>query len=184
MNKEGVCIAAGSGTCIMQVPVQRKQRRISIVTVQGIMSGGFQMKTRKHMIEFIRKQKTAFVASVDEDGFPNIKAMFAPRKIEGDFFYFSTNTSSMRSQQFMKNSKASIYFYNRGRFRYEGIMLTGTMEVLQDEAIKKEIWCTGDTMYYSQGVTDPDYCVLKFTAVKGRHYCDLKTESFHVDDLE
>ena len=83
-----------------------------------------------------------------------------------------------------KNPKASIYFYNRGRFRYEGIMLTGTMEVLQDEAIKKEIWCTGDTMYYSQGVTDPDYCVLKFTAVKGRHYCDLKTESFHVDDLE
>lgn len=82
------------------------------------------MKTRKHMIEFIRKQKTAFVASVDEDGFPNIKAMFAPRKIEGDCFYFSTNTSSMRSQQFMKNSKASIYFYNRGRFKYEGIMLT------------------------------------------------------------
>lgn len=141
------------------------------------------MKTREHVMGFIQKQKTAFVASVDEDGFPTIKAMFSPRKIEGDSFYFSTNTSSMRTQQFMKNQKASIYFYNRGRFKYEGLMLTGRMEVLQDEEIKKEIWRTGDTMYYRQGVTDPDYCVLKFTAVKGRHYCDLKSESFQMEEL-
>ena len=142
------------------------------------------MRNRQHIIEFIQKQKTSFISSVDEDGFPNIKAMFAPRKIDGNFFYFTTNTSSMRSQQFMNNPKASIYSYNRGRFKYEGIMLTGTMEVLQDDDIKREIWRTGDTIYYKQGVTDPDYCVLKFTAIKGRHYCDLKTESFQVEDLE
>lgn len=62
-------------------------------------------------------------------------------------------------------------------------MLTGTMEVLQNEEIKREIWCAGDTMYYRQGVTDPDYCVLKFTAKKGRYYCNLKTESFCMEDL-
>lgn len=142
------------------------------------------METREHVMKFIQKQKTAFVGSVDEDGFPNLKAMFTPRKIDGNCFYFSTNTSSMRVQQFMKNSKASIYFYNRGRFKYEGLMLTGTMEVLQDDDIKQEIWCTGDTMHYKQGVTDLDYCVLKFTAIKGRHYCDLKTESFNIEDLK
>lgn len=136
------------------------------------------MKTREQIMEFINKQKVAFVASVDEDGFPNMKAMFAPRKIEGNSFYFSTNTSSMRTQQFLENPKASIYFYNKGRFKYEGVMLVGTMEVLQDDGIRREIWCVGDTMYYKQGVTDPDYCVLKFTAVRGRHYCDLKSESF------
>ena len=142
------------------------------------------MKTREQIVEFIQKQKVAFIASIDEDGFPNMKAMFVPRKIDGNCFYFTTNTSSMRSQQYMKNSKASIYFYNKGRFRYEGIMLTGTMEVLQDEDTKKEIWRAGDTLYYKQGVTDPDYCVLKFTAVKGRHYSDLKTVSFQFEDLE
>lgn len=141
------------------------------------------MKTRQYIIEFIQKQKTIFIGSVDEEGFPNMKAMFTPRKIEGNSFYFSTNTSSMRTQQFMRNPKASIYSYNRGRFKYEGIMLTGTMEVLQEDDIKREIWCIGDTMYYKQGVTDPDYCVLKFTAIKGRYYCDLKTESFDVEDL-
>ena len=136
------------------------------------------MVTKEHVYEFIKKQKTVFIASVDEDGFPNMKAMFTPRKIEGDSFYFSTNMSSMRTKQYIENPKASIYCYHRGRFRYEGIMLIGTMEVLQDIEIKKEIWQTGDTMYYKKGVTDPDYCVLKFTAEKGRQYCDLKTESF------
>lgn len=142
------------------------------------------MKTREQLMDFIRKQKTAFVASVDEEGFPNIKAMFTPRKIEGNSFYFTTNTSSMRTQQFMKNPRASIYFYKRGRFQYEGVMLTGTMEVLQDAEIKKEIWQIGDTLYYKEGVTDPDYCVLKFTAVKGRRYCALKSESFELKELE
>lgn len=142
------------------------------------------MKTRKHIISFIQKQKTAFIASVDEHGFPNIKAMFAPQKIEGNCFYFSTNTSSMRARQFLGNPKASIYFYQRGRFKYEGLMLTGTMEVLQDDKTKREIWRTGDLLYYRQGVTDPDYCVLKFTAAEGRYYCDLKTESFRMEDLE
>ena len=141
------------------------------------------MKSREALYNFIEKQKTAFVASVDEDGFPNIKAMFTPRKVEGDNFYFTTNTSSLRAAQFMKNPKASIYFYNRGRFRYEGVMLIGTMEVLQDARIKEEIWRTGDTMYYKEGVTDPDYCVLKFTAEKGRHYCDFKTKDFTMENL-
>lgn len=141
------------------------------------------MKTREELYEFINKQKTAFVASVDEDGFPNIKAMFTPRKIDGNSFYFTTNTSSLRAQQFMKNPKASIYFYNRGRFKYEGVMLVGTIEVLQDKEIKQEIWRSGDTMYYKQGIDDPDYCVLKFTAQNGRHYCALKTESFIMEDL-
>ena len=135
---------------------------------------------KEEMTAFIQKQKTAFVASVDEEGFPNIKAMFMPRKIEGNCFYFSTNTSSMRAQQFLKNEKASIYFYQRRRYRYEGLMLTGKMEILQDPEIKKEIWRSGDTMFYKQGVDDPDYCVLKFTAEKGRHYCDLKSESFDI----
>lgn len=138
------------------------------------------MKTREQIFEFIGSQKTAFVASVDSDGFPNLKAMLMPRKIEGNCFYFSTNTSSMRVAQYRENPKASIYFYHRGRFRYEGVMLTGTMEVLEDEQTKRDIWRTGDTMFYKKGVTDPDYCVLKFTAQRGRHYCDLKTESFEL----
>ena len=128
---------------------------------------------------FIDKQKVAFICSVDDDGFPNTKAMLKPRKRIGlKEFYFSTNTSSMRVAQYRKNPKASIYFYRKGLIKYVGVMLKGKMEVLTDQKTKNSIWRRGDTMFYKKGVTDPDYCVLKFTATSGRYYCDLKTENF------
>ncbi|MCL2027985.1 MAG: pyridoxamine 5'-phosphate oxidase family protein [Bacteroidales bacterium] len=130
---------------------------------------------------FIATRKVAFITSVDEEGFPNVKAMLQPRKIEGlKTFYFSTNTSSIRVKQYRENPKASLYFYRKGLVKYQGVMLKGTMEVLEDAEIKKALWQAGDKMFYPQGVTDPDYCVLKFTAVSGRYYCDLRTESFEV----
>ena len=51
---------------------------------------------------------------------------------------------------------------------------------MTDKETKNMIWKKGDTMFYKKGVTDPDYCVLKFTATSGRYYCDLKTESFEI----
>lgn len=130
---------------------------------------------------FVKKQKVSFIGSVDENGYPNMKAMLKPRKMNGlKEVYFSTNTSSLRAKQFQNNPNASIYFYHKGLIKYTGVMLVGKMEVLTDQETKDMIWRRGDTMFYKKGVTDPDYCVLKFTAESGRYYCDLKTESFEV----
>lgn len=127
----------------------------------------------------IDKQGVSFIASISEDGFPNIKAMLPPRKREGiREFYFTTNTSSMRVAQYRKNPKASIYFCDKRFFR--SVMLIGHMEVLEDPASKEMIWREGDTMYYPGGVTDPDYCVLKFVAESGRYYANFHSESFEV----
>ena len=136
----------------------------------------------KEIERFIGKQNVSFVCSLDDDGFPNVKAMLKPRKRNGlKEFWFSTNTSSMRVRQYQENPKASVYFYHKGLIRYEGVMLKGVMEVLTDQATKDMIWRKGDSVFYKQGVTDPDYCILKFTAESGRYYKDLKTESFTVE---
>lgn len=128
----------------------------------------------------IDKQKTAFIGSIDAEGFPTIKAMLQPRKREGiKYIYLTTNTSSMRVAQYRANNHACIYFCDR-RF-FKGVMLQGTMEVLTDSASKEMIWREGDTMYYKEGVTDPDYCVLKFTATSGRYYSGFKSENFIVE---
>ena len=128
----------------------------------------------------VDKQTVAFLGSIDQEGFPNIKAMLQPRNREGiRTFYFSTNTSSMRVAQFKKNNRACVYFCDR-RF-FKGVMLKGTIEVLTDPASKEMIWMPGDTMYYKEGVTDPDYCVLRFTAFSGRYYSEFKSEDFNVE---
>ena len=84
----------------------------------------------------------------------------------------------MRVSQYRENHKASIYFYDKRFFR--GVMLKGTMEVLEDADSKEMIWQEGDTMYYPLGVTDPDYCVLKFTAEEGRFYSNFNSETFQI----
>ena len=135
----------------------------------------------KKIEKLIKKCGVAFISSIDEAGFPNTKAMLPPRKNEGcKTFYFSTNTSSARVQQYKQNPKACLYFYQKKLTLYWGVMLKGQMEVLEDESSKKLLWQTGDKIYYPQGVTDPDYCVLKFTATEGRYYCNLETDSFTV----
>ena len=131
----------------------------------------------------IDKSGTAMIGSVDGEGFPNMKAMLPLRKREGiSEFYFTTNTSSMRVKQYLENPKASIYFYDK-RF-YRGVMLKGTMEVLTDSKSKEEIWREGDEIYYPLGVTDSDYCVLKFTAQSGRYYSNFRSEDFLVNNLK
>ena len=131
--------------------------------------------TKEQVFEFIKRQKTAIISSVDSEGFPNTKAMLSPRKIYGNDFYFSTNTSSLKVAQYNADEKACVYFYKRGLFSYMGVMLVGTMQVLTEQSIKDEIWQAGDTMFYKEGKTDPDYCILKFSALKCRVYKDLKT---------
>ena len=129
------------------------------------------------IIAFISKQKTAFLASVDDAGFPIVRAMLAPRKIEGNTLYFTTNTSSDKVKQFSENNKASVYFYKRGMVKYQGVCVTGIIEICTDQATKQLIWRPGDKMFYKQGVADPDYCVLKFKCLKAEYYCDLTTQT-------
>lgn len=129
------------------------------------------------ILQFISEQKTAFIASVNEQGYPVIRAMLAPRKIENNEIYFSTNTSSNKIKQYTANNKACVYFYKRGKFKYQGVSITGEMEVCTDQETKKDIWRVGDKLFYKEGVTDPDYCVLKFTCKLAEYYCDFKIET-------
>lgn len=134
-------------------------------------------KTLGNMID---KASVSIISSVDEKGFPNTKAMLPPKQREGiRHFYFTTNTSSMRVKQYTANPKACVYFFDK-RF-YRGVMFKGTMEILKDSSSKEMIWEAGDEMYYPKGVTDPDYCVLKFTAQTGRFYSNFKSENFAVE---
>ena len=118
--------------------------------------------------QMAEKQPIAYISSVDQDGFPWTKAMLKPRKREGiKTFYFTTNTFSIRVAQYKANPKAC--------------MLRGTMEVLTDAASKEMIWREGDEQYYPGGVTDSNYCVLKFTATDGRFYSDFYPRSFVIE---
>ena len=135
--------------------------------------------SKETMEKLIDAAGVSIIGSIDESGYPNSKAMLPPRKREGlETFYFTTNTSSMRVGQYKNNGKACLYFFDRRFFR--GVMLLGKMEVLTDQKSKDMIWEESDTMYYPLGVTDPDYCVLKFSSEKIRVYQNFGSRNMDV----
>ena len=134
---------------------------------------------QKTLGALIDKCSIAQLCYVDKDGFPATRAMLKPREWNGlREFYFTTNTSSEKVNALRNNPKTSIYFVDRRFFR--GVSLAGIAEILEDVAAKERIWRDGDEQYYSKGVTDPDYCVIKITVQKGRYYSNFKSTDFNV----
>lgn len=129
--------------------------------------------------KMIDRSNTSFISYIDDEGYPITKAMLKPRERNGiKEIWFSTNTSSNKVKFYRDNNKASVYFMDK-RF-YRGVSLIGTVEVLETPEAKERIWERGDTLYYKEGVTDPDYCVLKFTAIRGRYYSNFQSVDFEI----
>lgn len=136
--------------------------------------------TEETIVNLIEKQSVSFISSVDENGYPNTKAMLAPVKREGiKTFYWHTNSPSLRIKQYRNNPKACVYFCDTHSF--SGVMLKGTMEVIEDKDIKKEIWKDEFSMYYQGGMDGGDFILLRFTAESGRYYSDFHSENFDIE---
>jgi len=128
----------------------------------------------------VENAKNVYVSSVDENGYPNTKAMLSLQRDGLGIHYFSTNLSSKRAAQFKRNPKACVYYCDEPSFR--GLMLVGLMEVCDDAYHKELLWREGFERYYSKGVTDDDYVVYKFTAEGGRYFPG-SADTFEIEEL-
>ncbi|MHC5228923.1 pyridoxamine 5'-phosphate oxidase family protein [Enterococcus sp. LJL99] len=132
------------------------------------------MKNEQFIRDLIDSETICFLASINEDGYPVIRAMLKPIKIDADTFYLHTNTSSAKVQQFINEPKACLYFCNSTKF--QGVTLLGKMEVLLEEREKRMFWQEEFNIYYKNGGGITDFTVLKFTMYSGSFYHDFMTE--------
>lgn len=137
---------------------------------------------RKSITNLRKNSGIAYLASIDGEGYPAMRAMLV---LEHDSFktqYFSTNTSSGKVSYYQNNPKASVYYCEPQN--YKGVLFVGEMQVCTDQKTKDFLWREGFECYYPKGVTDPDYCVLKFTAKLGSFYNGPNSAKFKIDELE
>jgi general stress protein 26 len=130
-------------------------------------------------LRLIERSKICLLGTNGEDGFPNIKAMMNAKHEGINKIWLSTNTSSRRVQQLKKDNRVCVYYVDDQDFK--GLMLTGTIRILQDLESRQMLWADGDERYYPLGVEDPDYSVLCFTADKGNYYHKLKNVIFEIE---
>jgi general stress protein 26 len=119
-------------------------------------------------LELMDRVKICMLGTNGADGFPNIKALMNMKHDGLKKVWFSTNTSSRRVQRLKEDNRASVYYVDEDNF--QGLLLIGTVELLQDIKSRKMLWTEGAEVYYPKGATDPDYTVLRFTAKKGNYY--------------
>lgn len=132
--------------------------------------------TKEGIYEFIARQKTSVISSVGEDGYPATRALIQPVLIDGNDIYFATYTSSRKVAHYRANPKACVYFYEKGR-NFSGVEIKGEMVVLTDTPTKQRFWKPFFTRFYKKGVTDPDYCILKFTGSEAQWFSSQRTET-------
>jgi len=119
-------------------------------------------ESRKKALSLANLSNIAMLGTNGDKDYPNVKAMIKMENEDLKIVWFSTNTSSKRITQLNRDSKTYVYFVDFDQ--WDGLMLVGNIEVLQDIESKKQLWHEGYEKYYPSGVTDPDYSVLRFTA--------------------
>jgi general stress protein 26 len=130
-------------------------------------------------LRLIERSKICLLGTNGEDGFPNIKAMMNAKHEGINKIWLSTNTSSRRVQQLKKDNRACVYYVDNKDFK--GLMLTGTIQIVQDLKSRQMLWVNGNERYYPLGVEDADYSVLCFTAHRGNYYHKLKNITFEIE---
>ncbi|PKM58458.1 MAG: general stress protein [Firmicutes bacterium HGW-Firmicutes-3] len=116
------------------------------------------------------------LALIDLDGYPTVSTISAS-KAEGIYWItFCTGLGGTRTNRINKCNRASVCFnamdYN--------ITLVGTIEILTDMDVKREMWYEGLKNHFS-GPEDSNYCVLRFKTERYNLLIDWKEAKGTID---
>ena len=124
-------------------------------------------------LELMEITDAAYLSTIDNNGFPQTRVMGNLRNTEQyqdlkevfsghdeDFLiYLTTSASSDKMTQIKANPKVSVYFCKPDDLR--SLMLAGTIEIVNDTELEKQIWQDGWEMYWPYGPDGTEYTVLR-----------------------
>jgi len=129
-----------------------------------------------------------YVSTIDEKGYPQIRAMNNLRNLKrfgrlavffnqqkNDFIvYLITKKTSAKIDQISKSAKVCLYYCSFPEAH--GLAITGEMEVVEDEEIRKTLWQEEWVKNFEGGLSGPNYTVLMVKPALARGF--YKTEKY------
>lgn len=97
------------------------------------------------------------LALIDLEGYPTVSTITASKADGINWLTFCTGIGSDKAIRVNKCNRASVCF-NSDEYN---ITLVGTIDIITDPDVKKEMWYGGLTNHFS-GSQDSNYCVLRF----------------------
>lgn len=109
------------------------------------------------------------LALIDLEGYPTVSTITASKAYGINWLTFCTGVGSDKANRIAKCNRASVCF-NSDEYN---ITLVGTIDIITEQDVKKEMWYDGLTNHFS-GHQDPNYCVLRFKTERYNLLVDWK----------
>ena len=127
--------------------------------------------------QMIQTFESASFGVIDENGYPSVSAISLCYPETISELHFTTTLDSNKTKRLQQNNKASINCYSD----MNNITLVGEANILTDQASKSKYWQDWFIHIYPGGKTDPNYCVIKFTAKHASLWIDDEGAEFTID---
>jgi len=130
--------------------------------------------------EMIRTFEYAGFGVIDENGYPSVSAISLCNPENISELYFTTTMDSNKVKRLLKNNKASINCYTS----MNNISLVGETEIFSDQETKSkywENWVRLGSDVYAGGISDPNYCFVRFTTKRVALWIDDEGAEFALD---
>jgi general stress protein 26 len=132
-------------------------------------------------------QEMCYMATVNAAGYPEIRAMLnlhnksmfpsLQKYFEDNIVYLASNSRCAKMEHIQKDRKISLYYVNQAT--YEGVLLIGNVEIINDMVLKKVFWQDNWLKLYRGDVDEASYALLKFTPIEYKYF-DGKSVSLGV----
>lgn len=102
------------------------------------------------------------IASVNADGYPRPVPMSKIQTKGCNEVWLATGADSVKVADLKKNNKAGVSYSLYG----DSVGLRGTVEVITDDTVRKELWQDWFIGHFPGGPTDPNYVILHFVGTE------------------
>ena len=108
------------------------------------------------------------LASVNADGFPRPVPLSKGHSSGCNEVWMATAANSVKVAEFGSNPKAGLCYSHLG----DSVALRGTVEIVTDDKIRKEMWQEWYIDHFPGGPADPDYVLLRFIGTDATIWID------------
>ena len=113
------------------------------------------------------------LTSINENGYPRT-CLLTKTKNEGfsDVYFITSKRSKLngKATHFEHNSKASVCYFSGG----DSVTLIGNVEFVEEREIQESVWNESDRHFFSKGIDDPKFRLLRFHTVEATFWIEGK----------
>ena len=129
--------------------------------------------------QIIKICDAAYLGVIDENGCPHVSTVSTIKPESIFTAYFATGMGANKTKRLLRDKRASVCYRADGN----NISLVGEAEILTDQETKSRCWLDWLIHHFPGGETDPNYCIIKFTAKRASLWIDNESAEFMIDEL-